>query len=74
MSEENKPAETNESATFPAPDPKLHFFWGTGRRKSAVARVRLRAGDGKFEVNKKPNRVVFSPYMRAEIVCAMLNF
>jgi len=27
--------------------------WGTGRRKSAVARVRIRPGDGKFVVNKK---------------------
>ena len=42
------------SATIPAPDPKKHYHWGTGRRKSSVARVRLRAGDGKFEVNKRP--------------------
>ncbi|RJP32099.1 MAG: 30S ribosomal protein S9 [Phycisphaerales bacterium] len=30
------------------------FVWGTGRRKTAVARVRIRPGSGKFEVNKKP--------------------
>ncbi len=29
------------------------YFWGTGRRKAAVARVRIRPGDGKFIVNKK---------------------
>lgn len=29
------------------------FIWGTGRRKSAVARVRIKPGDGKFIVNKK---------------------
>ena len=29
------------------------WWWGTGRRKSAVARVRLRPGDGKFIVNKR---------------------
>ena len=28
-------------------------FWGTGRRKSAVARVRLVAGSGRFMVNKR---------------------
>ena len=28
------------------------YFWGTGRRKTAVARVRLCPGSGKFEVNK----------------------
>lgn len=27
------------------------FLWGTGRRKNAVARVRIVAGEGKFEVN-----------------------
>ena len=27
------------------------YFWGTGRRKSAVARVRMRGGSGKFQVN-----------------------
>ena len=29
------------------------YHWGTGRRKSAVARVRIRPGDGKFIINKK---------------------
>lgn len=33
---------------------------GTGRRKTAVARVRLRAGTGKFEVNGRP----FDEYFR----------
>ncbi len=27
------------------------YFWGTGRRKSAVARVRIRPGSGEFIVN-----------------------
>lgn len=29
------------------------FIWGTGRRKTAVARVRIRPGDGKFIINKR---------------------
>lgn len=29
------------------------FFWGTGRRKSSVARVRLKPGDGKLVINKR---------------------
>ena len=48
------------SATFPAPDPKKHYFWGTGRRKTAVARVRIRAGTGKFEVNERPMEKYFT--------------
>lgn len=30
------------------------MYWGTGRRKSAVARVRLVPGDGKLTINGKP--------------------
>jgi small subunit ribosomal protein S9 len=30
-----------------------NWIWGTGRRKSAVARVRIRPGDGQMIVNKK---------------------
>ncbi len=30
------------------------MYWGTGRRKKAVARVRLVPGDGKFLINKRP--------------------
>ena len=33
--------------------PKGGFWWGTGRRKSAVARVRIKTGNGKLVVNKK---------------------
>ena len=29
-------------------------YWGTGRRKASVARVRLVPGDGKLVVNGKP--------------------
>ncbi len=29
------------------------FVWGTGRRKTAVARVRIRPGTGQFMVNKR---------------------
>ena len=29
-------------------------MWGTGRRKTAVARVRVKAGSGKFLINDKP--------------------
>ncbi len=35
-------------------------YYGTGRRKSATARVFLRAGSGKFVVNDKPVDEFFS--------------
>ena len=31
-----------------------NYYYGTGRRKSAVARVFIRKGSGKFVVNEKP--------------------
>lgn len=34
-------------------------YYGTGRRKSAVARVFLRPGSGKFTVNEKEHDVYF---------------
>ncbi len=45
-------------ATAPEPAPRVKpvsggWWLGTGRRKSSVARVRLRPGDGKFIVNKR---------------------
>lgn len=40
--------------------PKFGYYWGTGRRKTAVARVRIKAGEGKFEVNGKPVNQFFN--------------
>jgi small subunit ribosomal protein S9 len=46
--EETKTARTGE------------YFYGTGRRKEAVARVRLYAGTGTIEINGKPWLEVFT--------------
>ncbi|MEA5470105.1 30S ribosomal protein S9 [Spirulina sp. 06S082] len=35
-------------------------YWGTGRRKNAVARVRLVPGDGQIVVNKRPGDNYFN--------------
>ena len=47
--------EAPEQPRRPAPEvpPGKHYFWGTGRRKTSVARVRIRSGDGKILVNKR---------------------
>ncbi len=39
---------------------KANPIWGTGRRKSAVARVRLMPGDGKILINKREVNDYFS--------------
>ena len=46
--------QTETAEPKKAAEPKNGYWWGTGRRKAAVARVRIKPGDGKFEVNGKP--------------------
>ena len=69
--------ETTATATAAAPEapaapsgPKT-FVWGVGRRKSAVARVRIAPGSGKIEINgrtlneyftnERDRKVIFGP-------------
>ena len=52
--------ETTATAETQAPQGKQTFIWGTGRRKTAVARVRVAAGSGKVEVNGRPLNDYFS--------------
>lgn len=37
-----------------------HYFYGTGRRKTAIARVRLYPGQGAVVINGRPMEEVFS--------------
>ncbi|HQO30326.1 MAG TPA: 30S ribosomal protein S9 [Accumulibacter sp.] len=50
-----------------------NYFYGTGRRKSAVARVFMRRGNGKFIVNGKPVDEFFSRVTGRMIVRQPLN-
>jgi small subunit ribosomal protein S9 len=60
---ENTTVEPKPSAEAVEPRPTLRpgskskekygYWWGTGRRKTSVARVRIRPGDGKLLVNKR---------------------
>ncbi len=50
-----EPAATESApALAPATDAPKTYIWGTGRRKTAVARVRIRSGSGKVIINKRP--------------------
>jgi len=42
-----------KKAPSPAGESKGGYWWGTGRRKSSVARVRIKPGDGKLLINKR---------------------
>ena len=48
-----KPAVVVKPLAEPAKPDKGGYIWGTGRRKTAVARVRIKPGTGRFIVNGK---------------------
>jgi small subunit ribosomal protein S9 len=50
---EKAPEAKPQAAPNPTSEPKGGYWWGTGRRKSSVARVRIKPGSGKLMVNKK---------------------
>ena len=63
----------------PAPSPdsksgaKGGYWWGTGRRKSSVARVRIRPGSGKFTINKRELNNFFKMAQDRKAVVAPLK-
>jgi small subunit ribosomal protein S9 len=87
MTEENKidnpdiePAEqTTAQEPKPVPKPakktadKGGYYWGTGRRKSSVARVRIKPGKGKLLVNKKELKDYFTRQQDRNAVMAPLK-
>jgi small subunit ribosomal protein S9 len=50
---EQAPESQPKTAPKPTGEPKGGYWWGTGRRKSSVARVRIKPGKGKLIVNKR---------------------
>ncbi|MHC4130710.1 MAG: 30S ribosomal protein S9 [Planctomycetota bacterium] len=56
-----------------APADRGGFWWGTGRRKSAVARVRIKPGTGKLVVNKKELEQYFTGDKDRKAVVAPLK-
>lgn len=56
---ESTAAPQQVAAPKPAGSSNGGFVWGTGRRKSAVARVRMKPGSGKFMVNGRDFKAYF---------------
>ncbi|MDY0355994.1 MAG: 30S ribosomal protein S9 [Sedimentisphaerales bacterium] len=52
---------------------KYGYWWGTGRRKTAIARVRIRPGSGKLIVNKKELNDFFAREQDRKAVVAPLK-
>jgi small subunit ribosomal protein S9 len=49
------------------------YWWGTGRRKSSVARVRIRRGNGKLLINKRTLEDYFTREQDRKSVMAPLK-
>ncbi len=48
------------------------YFWGTGRRKTSVARVRIRSGEGKYVINDREiEKHFFAARDRGDIVAPL---
>ena len=52
-------AEAAPVLTYVSKGPAYGYYWGTGRRKTAVASVRLREGTGAILVNRKDWKTFF---------------
>ncbi|MDP7028671.1 MAG: 30S ribosomal protein S9 [Phycisphaerales bacterium] len=64
--------EVEESA--PAATPSAGgWFWGTGRRKASVARVRVRGGSGEFKVNGRDMTEFFTEERDHKSIGAVLE-
>ena len=56
------------------PEPAVNgYWWGTGRRKSSIARVRIKPGEGKYIVNGKPLDEFFTEMQHVRILNAPLK-
>ena len=52
---------------------KSTYSWGTGRRKSAIARVRICPGEGKFAINKRDLNDYFTQEQDRKSILAPLR-
>ncbi len=67
------PAPAPGPAPFPAAAVKYGYIWGTGRRKTAVARVRIKPGEGAITVNGRPMDQYFVNIREREIATSALR-
>lgn len=69
-----EPSPVDEGpAAWPTEKERYGYIWGTGRRKTAVARVRLRRGAGTFLVNDRPYEQYFTSERERVVATAALR-
>jgi small subunit ribosomal protein S9 len=73
--------ETNETTQTvvietpkPQPQAPVHgFWWGTGRRKKSIARVRIKAGKGEIKINSRDLTAFFHQDRDKEAIKSVLS-
>lgn len=70
--ESSQPSPVPEEVKSKGPDVG-GFWWGTGRRKSSVARVRIKPGKGKLVINQKDYNKYFTLAQHQNDVVAPLE-
>ncbi len=67
------PATAPLAHTWAEPDPKSGgYHWGTGRRKTSIARVRIKQGTGQFKINGREIDNFFAlPRDRQQVVAPL---
>lgn len=65
--------EVVKDSAHKASKPKKEYIWGTGRRKTSVARVRIAPGEGKILVNDRPLEKFFTIERRSKDVARPLD-
>jgi small subunit ribosomal protein S9 len=66
------PPATEAAPVQPAPAKGASYSWGTGRRKTSVARVRVRPGTGKFLIHKREiNDYFFDVRSREDVIAPL---
>jgi len=57
----------------PAPPDRHGWWWATGRRKTSVARLRLRPGEDVFKINDRPMEEFFVEERDRRAILAVLD-
>lgn len=72
VEDKNSKVKPNQTLS-PISEPKYGYWWGTGRRKSSIARVRIKTGSGKLLINKKELNEYFKKEQDRKAVLAPLK-
>jgi len=66
-------APATQTEELKAGEPKNGFWWGLGRRKQSVARVRVKPGEGKMLINEREVNEYFKRVQERKVIEGILK-